>query len=50
MDVYPAMFAGRVETRARLDFVADPALFAGNRLFLGASNNFILCLIVIDVN
>jgi hypothetical protein len=31
MDVYPAVFAGRVETQARLDFVADPVLFAGNQ-------------------
>jgi hypothetical protein len=31
MDVYPALFAGRVETLIRLDLVADPAFFAGNQ-------------------
>jgi len=42
MDVYPAVSAGRVKTQFRLDFVADPALFAGNQnpIFQMASTFF----------
>jgi hypothetical protein len=42
MDVYPAVVAGRIKTRVRLDFVTDPALFAGgqNPIFEKVSDVF----------
>jgi hypothetical protein len=32
MDVYPALFAGRVKTLIRLDLVADPAFLRGTKI------------------